>query len=230
MEPTLEQMARSLAESGDYRLTRRLEPQTEYHPPDNSPKLVAAVVDVETTGTNPDRDRIIELAICLFEYDRQKGRIYKVLGSREWFEDPGFSIPPEITNITGITDEMVTGQSIDDAMVKDLLGRAVLVIAHNASFDRRFLERRLPAFATKHWACSHSDIDWKAEGIRSSALEFIAYALGFFHDRHRAASDCRATLHVLAQRLPGTGRLAFAGSLGTGEIADLAVMGQGRRH
>jgi hypothetical protein len=94
MEPTLEQMAWSLAESGDYRLTRRLEPQTEYHPPDNSPKLVAAVVDVETTGTNPDRDRIIELAIYLFEYGRHDGRIYKVLGSWEWFEDPGFSIPP----------------------------------------------------------------------------------------------------------------------------------------
>src|SRR5260370_418836 len=157
MEPTLEQMARSLVERGDYRLTRRLEPQTEYHPPDNSSKLVAAVVDVETTGTNPDTDRIIEFGICLFEYDRQNGRIYKVLGSWEWFEDPGFSIPPEITNITGITDEMVTGQSIDDGAVNDLLGRAILIIAHNAAFGRRFLERRLPAFATEHWACSRGE-------------------------------------------------------------------------
>ena len=106
---SLEQMARSLVESGDYRVTSRLEPQAEYHPPDNSPKLVAAVVDVETTGTNPDRDSIIELGICLFEYDRQNGRIYRVLGSWEWFEDPGFSIPPEITKITGITDQMVAG-------------------------------------------------------------------------------------------------------------------------
>ena len=60
---SLEQMARSLVESGDYRVTNRLEPQAEYHPPDNSPKLVAAVVDVETTGTNPDQDKIIELGI-----------------------------------------------------------------------------------------------------------------------------------------------------------------------
>jgi DNA polymerase III epsilon subunit-like protein len=69
MGHSLEQMARSLVESGDYRVTSRLERQAEYHPPDNSPKLVAAVVDVETTGTNPDRDKIIELGICLFEYD-----------------------------------------------------------------------------------------------------------------------------------------------------------------
>jgi hypothetical protein len=93
MEDTFEQMARSLVESGDYRVTSRLEPKAEYHPPDSSPKLVAAVVDVETTGTNPDSDRVIELGICLFEYDRQTGRIYKVLGSWEWLEDPGFFDP-----------------------------------------------------------------------------------------------------------------------------------------
>jgi DNA polymerase-3 subunit epsilon len=209
MEYSLEQMARSLVESGEYRVTSRLEPQAEYHPPNNSPKLVAAVVDVETTGTNPDRDKIIELGICLFEYDRQTGRIYRVLGSWEWFEDPGFSIPSEITTITGITDALVAGHRIDDLAVNDLLGRVVLVIAHNADFDRRFLERRLPAYVTKHWACSRFDIDWKAEGIRSSALEFVAYVLGFYHDGHRATSDCRATLHTLAQPLPSTGRLAL---------------------
>jgi hypothetical protein len=98
-------------ESGDYRVTSRLGPQAEYHPSDNSPKLVAAVVDVETTGTNPNRDKIVEFGICLFEYDRQTGRIYKVLGSWEWFEDPSVSIPPEITTITGITDEMVAGHA-----------------------------------------------------------------------------------------------------------------------
>jgi DNA polymerase-3 subunit epsilon len=209
VELTLEQMARSLVESGDNRVTSRLEPLVEYHPPDNIPKLVAAVVDVETTGTNPESDKIIELGVCLFEYDRQSGRIYKVLGSWEWLEDPGFPISPEIMTITGITDAMVANRSIDDAAVTDLLGRVVLVIAHNAHFDRRFLERRLPAFATKYWACSRADIDWKAEGIRSSALEFVAYSLGFFHDGHRAASDCRATLHALAQPLPGTGGLAL---------------------
>jgi hypothetical protein len=114
-------MARSLVESGDYRVTSRLEPQAEYHPPDNSPKLVAAVVDVETTGTNPDRDKIIEFGICLFEYHRETGRIYKVLGSWEWLEDPGFPIPPNITTVTGITDQMVAGHRIDDGAVNDLV-------------------------------------------------------------------------------------------------------------
>jgi DNA polymerase-3 subunit epsilon len=177
MAYSLEEMARSLVESGEYGVASRLEPHAEYHPPDSTPKLIAAVVDVETTGTNPDSDSIIELGICLFEYDRQSGRIYKVIGSWEWLEDPGFSIPPEITKITGITNEMVAGHRIDERAVNDLLGRVVLVIAHSADFDRRVLERRLPVFAAKHRACSRADIDWKAEGVRSSALEFVAYAL-----------------------------------------------------
>ena len=223
-------MVRSLVESGDYRVTSRLEPQAEYHPPDDTPKLVAAVVDVETTGTNPDTDKIIELGICLFEYDRQNGRIYKVLGSWEWLEDPGFSIPPEITEITGITDATVAGHRIDDCAVHDLLGRVVLVIAHNADFDRRFLERRLPAFATKHWACSRADIDWKARG----------------HPLVRARIR-RLFVGVLSRRTPGRKRLSghppctgptatryradgVAGPLGTGKIADMAVMGEGRRY
>jgi DNA polymerase-3 subunit epsilon len=209
MEPTLEQIARLLAESGDYRVTSRLKSLAQYHPPDNNPKLLAAVVDVEATGTNPDSDKIIELGICLFEYDRHSGRIYRVLGSSDWFEDPGLSIPPEVTKITGINDGIVAGRRIDDQAVDDLLGRIVLVIAHHSDFDRRFLEKRLPAFADKHWACSRSAIDWKTEGIRSSALEFIAYSLRFFHNGHRAASDCHATVHALAQMLPDTGRLAF---------------------
>jgi hypothetical protein len=68
---SLEQMARSLVESGEYHqsagATSRIPPT---HPPDNSPKVVAAVVDVETTGISPDSDKIIEFDICLFEYDR----------------------------------------------------------------------------------------------------------------------------------------------------------------
>ena len=47
MEPTLEQLARLLADSGDYRVTSRRGPLTEYHPPDDLPKLVAVVADLE---------------------------------------------------------------------------------------------------------------------------------------------------------------------------------------
>ena len=92
--------------------------------------------------------------MCVFEYGRSDGRIYRVIGSWNWLEDPEIPIPPEITRLTGITDQMVAGNRIDDDAVDGLLAEVVPVIAHHAAFDRGFLERRLPVFAHKHWACS----------------------------------------------------------------------------
>ena len=105
----------------------------------------------------------------------------------------------------------------------------MLVIAHNAAFDRPFLEKRLPDSPANIGSC-RIDVDWKGKGICSSALEFVAYVLRFFHDGHRAASDCRATLHALAQTAPLHTAARITSSLETGQIADMAVMGEGRRH
>jgi DNA polymerase-3 subunit epsilon len=68
---------------------------------------------------------------------------------------------------------MVAGHCIDDCAVSDLLDWVVFVIAHNADFDRRFLEKRLPVFATKHWACSRADIEARrqAENIADNEFE-----------------------------------------------------------
>ena len=63
-------------------------------------------------------------------------------------------MPVEVTALTGITNEMLTGQRIDDPAVLDLLSSSHLVISHNAAFDRPKLETRLPAFAGKPWACT----------------------------------------------------------------------------
>ena len=104
------------------------------------------------------------------------------------------SLSPEITAITGITNEMVAGQIIDPAEVAKFAAPASLVIAHNAAFDRRFLERFSDVFSTKPWACSLSQIDWAAEGFEGTKLAYLAQAAGFFYDRHRAMHDCLATV------------------------------------
>jgi hypothetical protein len=46
---------------------------------------------------------------------------------------------------------------------------AVLVIAHNAGFDRCFVEKLAPGFALKGWACSQSQINWAGRGSRARA-------------------------------------------------------------
>ncbi len=47
-----------------------------------------------------------------------------------------------------------------------------------------------------------ADIDWRAEGIESSKLEYLAYKYGFFYEGHRATIDCQAGIHLLSQKLP----------------------------
>mgnify|MGYP006206702539 FL=1 len=80
-----------------------------------------------------------------------------------------------------------------------LIDRADLVVAHNAGFDRPFVEARFPGFAHKRWACSFADIDWKALGAESAKLSALAQDQGWFYDAHRALVDCHALLQVLAQ-------------------------------
>ena len=86
-----------------------------------------------------------------------------------------------------------------------MVDRASLVIAHNASFDRRFLERLSDAFVLKPWACSMSQVDWIEEGHEGVKLAYLAAGAGFFYDRHRAVHDCRAAIELLATPLPTSG-------------------------
>jgi DNA polymerase-3 subunit epsilon len=118
------------------------------------------------------------------------------------FEDPGRPIPAVITALTGITDAQVQGQRLDDAAIARFLEGVDVVIAHNAGFDRPFVEARLPAFSAVAWACSWADLDWKSRGHSSAKLEHLAAALGWFYDAHRADTDCHALLTVLTQPTP----------------------------
>jgi DNA polymerase-3 subunit epsilon len=166
-------------------------------------------VDTETTGTDHAVDKVIELAVVVFEYCAATGAVGRVLGVYDGLEDPGMPIPASSTAIHGITDAMVAGQRIDDGSVASLLDGVGLVIAHNAGFDRKFLEPRLPVFASLPWACSWAEVPWSEAGIESSKLEYLAYRYGFFFEGHRAEIDCRALLAVLRRPFGESGASAL---------------------
>jgi DNA polymerase-3 subunit epsilon len=159
------------------------------------------VLDTETTGLDSKSEKIIELAMLSVLVDTATGQPLGPVTVYESFEDPGKPIPPAIQEITGIDDTMVQGQRIDDAAVTAMLAQADLIVAHNAGFDRPFVEARFPVFAGKAWACSFQGIDWKKEGSGSAKLEFLASERGWFYDAHRAQVDCHALLQVLAAPL-----------------------------
>ncbi|WP_396433174.1 3'-5' exonuclease [Limnohabitans sp.] len=200
-----EAMAQALAQHPDYRVLRRLVPRSDYGPVNASVNGQTTqrviVLDTETTGLDSKSEKVIELAMLSVLVDTATGLPVGPVTVYESFEDPGRPIPAQITEITGIDDSMVQGQRIDDAAVNALVQQADLVVAHNAGFDRPFVEARLPVFAGKAWGCSFLGIDWKKEGSGSAKLEFLASERGWFYDAHRAQVDCHALLQVLAAPL-----------------------------
>jgi DNA polymerase-3 subunit epsilon len=210
-----ESLAQALERHPDYRVQRRLKPQLQWPGEMSQAVTRVVVVDTETTGLDPARESIIELALLRVDIDNASGLPVGAVRVYDGLEDPGKPIPKEVVAITGITDADVRGQRIDEARVRELLQDADLVIAHNAGFDRPFTEARLRRFAELPWACSFADIDWKAQGRSSAKLENLALALGLFYDAHRAEMDCHALLAVLAAPLPvgsGTGLARLLGS------------------
>lgn len=197
-----EALAQQLTVHPDYRVLRRLGSRTTFAEPDGRPLVKGVIVDTETTGLNQDTDKIIEIGLVAFEYDPDSGQAYRVLDSYDGLEDPGIPITQEITEITGITSDMVAGKRIDESRVTALVQGASIVIAHNAKFDRPFLEQRLPLFETVPWGCSLAQVDWNGEGLGARSLDYIAFEFGFFFDAHRAEADCVALLHILQQTLP----------------------------
>ncbi|MBK6488917.1 MAG: hypothetical protein IPF98_19180 [Gemmatimonadetes bacterium] len=191
-----------LDQSPDYLVLRRLPRLERYAEADDEPVKLALFVDVETTGLDARNDAIIQFCGVPFEFAPTTGRIHRVLPAIACYEDPGRPIPPFIVQKTGITDAMVAGTRLDEVAILDALGRAVLVIAHNAAFDRNFVERRLPPFAERHWACSMADVPWGDLGIDSPKLEFLLYKHArTFYEAHRADEDCYAGIHLLATAL-----------------------------
>jgi DNA polymerase-3 subunit epsilon len=159
------------------------------------------VLDTETTGLEHAKDKIIELAMLRLSVDSSTGVPQGRVEVFDQLEDPGFSIPKEVTALTGLRDDDVQGQKLDEALIAHMLQGVDLVIAHNAGFDRPFCEARIPAFRDIPWACSFADIDWKTLGQSSSKLESLALAQGWFYDAHRAEMDCHALLAVLTAPL-----------------------------
>ena len=204
-----EAMARLLDEHADYRVLRRLPVVTQFAHQPIGPVSRVLILDTETTGLDASRDRIMELALLSVDVETATGLPTGRVEVYDGLEDPGMAIPAEIQALTGISNEMVRGQRIDEQRVAAMLDRADLVLAHNAGFDRPFAEARLAQFAQLPWACSFADLDWKKEGRSSAKLTQLAMELGWFYDAHRAEMDCHALLAVLASPL-STGQNGLA--------------------
>lgn len=189
-------LARALARHADYRVLSRLKPLSRSALRNRGPgELSVCVIDVETTGLDFREDRIIELAVRTVVINGH-GRIVEAGRARSWLEDPGRPIPPEITVVTGLRDEDVKGKVISDGEAYSMIADADIRLAHNAAFDRPFVEARL-GLGREPWICSLNDIDWKVHGFEGRSLSQLLATCGWFFDAHRAAGDVEALIHLL---------------------------------
>lgn len=152
-----------------------------------------AVVDVETTGCNPLRDRIIEIAVIRLD------------GAGEFVSlvNPDRNLSPFITGLTGIADGDLAGAPrFEDiaAELADLLEGAVFV-AHNARFDYGFVRNEFKRIGISFVAPTLCTVRLSRKLYpreRRHGLESIIarHALDVA-DRHRALADARAVADFL---------------------------------
>jgi len=156
-----------------------------------------AIVDVETTGLNPDNDRVIEIGIIHM-------RAGEVLDRYSQLVDPGIPIPEEVVKLTGIQPEDVRGKPAFDAIAAEVRARleGKVVVAYNLSFDKKFITSEFQR-ANTTWPegpCL-DPLVFARELHRndgSKRLEAVAKRLGIeLANAHRAADDAEVTGHVL---------------------------------
>lgn len=161
-----------------------------------------AVVDVETTGSQPGLwDRVTEIAIVPVD----AGRV-----GEPWSQlvQPGRSIPPMITALTGICDAMVADAphfgEIAQEVSERLEGR--VFTAHNARFDHRFVESELSRTQGLRLdgtaLCTVRLTRRLVPALTRRSLDRVCAYFGVRIDgRHRAGGDALATAQVLVRLL-----------------------------
>lgn len=164
---------------------------------------VGACVDVETTGLSPVRDEVVELALVSFAFRRDSGRIIGIVDEYVGLREPSVPIPPDAVRIHGITWDMVEGQTLDYRRIDELLAPVEFLVAHNAPFDRGFVERLLRGPLPIPWYCTMRGINWAEKGFFSRRLGHLVQGHGIeMPTAHRAQADTYAMLGLLAQQGP----------------------------
>ncbi|MEP6796230.1 MAG: exonuclease domain-containing protein, partial [Saprospiraceae bacterium] len=175
-----------------------------------------AIVDIETTGGLVKRDKITEIAIVLHDG-------HKVIDQYQTLINPERSIPPYISNMTGITDAMVADAPLFCEVAKEIVLRTegAVFVAHNARFDYGFLREefsRLGYAYTRKQLCTVRLSRKLLPELKSHSLDSLIrhYAL-HVDNRHRALDDALATAEVF-KRMTGMHE-------SVAEVSDLINMG-----
>jgi DNA polymerase III subunit epsilon len=164
-----------------------------------------AITDIETTGGNAFTDKITEIAIYLHDGD-------KVVDQYSTLINPGRSIPPFVQNLTGITDEMVSGAPAfcDVAEQIKKLTESCIFVAHSSQFDYSFIRQEFKSVGydfKRPSLCTVSFSRKMMPGHRSYGLAALCERLNINNtSRHRATGDALATVSLFEMLMANGGR------------------------
>lgn len=161
------------------------------------------VFDIETTGLDTKRDRILEIGAVKVEDGI-------VIEEFDQMMNPGVPIPPVVSNINHIYDDMVQDKPFPGVVLQqfyDFYKDCDYIIGHNAKrFDYPFLESEYIRYYVKAEPITVKDTIWvarsKVKGLRSYSLAALCRIFQIENkDAHRALSDVYATLEVYKELL-----------------------------
>lgn len=168
------------------------------------------VIDIETTGLDVNSHELIGLAAMLVEVQKSTGCLIRVLERYDGLQEPTQELSPWAADILGYDHSALVGKQFDHQRITELVQGCDLVVAHNAHFDRPFVERVITAFQGRQWVCSLHDIDWwSLEGQEAASVEKLALRLGHKMDSFTPMSTVEAMVHILASPLPVTKQTGF---------------------
>jgi DNA polymerase-3 subunit epsilon len=151
-----------------------------------------AIIDIETTGGNPKRDKITEIAVILHDGCR-------IVREYSTLVNPECRIPHHISALTGITNEMVADAPRFFEIARELveLTSDAVFVAHNVSFDYGFVRsefQRLGYDFKREQLCTVKLSRKIIPGHRSYSLGMLCQDLNInINGRHRAGGDAAAT-------------------------------------
>lgn len=155
------------------------------------------IVDIETTGSVATQDRITEIAI--FKHDGKK-----IIDQYSTFVNPERSIPPFISKLTGITDEMVKDAPKFFEIAKDIIEFTTdcVFVAHNVNFDYSFIKKEFNYLSYNYMRKTLCTVRLSRKllpGHTSYSLGKLSKALNIELPkalRHRAIGDAKATAEI----------------------------------
>lgn len=164
------------------------------------------VFDTETTGLNPENSDVIEFAGVKVIVEGGKGLVTEEV---DFFIDPGYPLPSDITELTGITDEDVKSGLDKKAAyekIKGFFGDSSVIAGYNVGFDIKFIAKLFSENGDEFKFKSSLDVLKMAREKlpKPHKLINVCDALGVSekYQFHRAIDDAKATTDVLFKLLP----------------------------